>query len=173
MPCCEVRNHPGNHLHRPIYSLDLWQICCTIKGVRPGGPARRSAHMKPFHLRVAIVVAGLTLAAGPALAQDPRGGGGGGGAAERTGGGGAAANSGGGNSAGGNVAGSSGGGSASSGVSSVSSPSFGAASSPSISGSDRGFIQPAPQHRLSYSSDGARTASGGGQHATPRSSGSS
>ena len=127
--------------------------------------------MRAVNLQVAVVVAGLALAV-PAMAQDPRGGGGapGGGASERTGGGGAAANSGGGG--GGNVAASGGGGggsSMSSGESSFSSPSAGAASSPSISVSDRGFVLPAPQHRYSESSSTdqhARTASGGGHQSS-------
>jgi PEGA domain len=130
--------------------------------------------MKLVNLKVAIVVAGLALAAGPAFAQDPKGGGAGGGS-DRGGGGGAAANAGTSNSGGGgNVAGSSGGGSASS-SGSFSSPSFGAASSPSIAVSDRGFAMTAPEHRLSYQSNGgARThTASSGQQASPRSSGSS
>jgi hypothetical protein len=127
--------------------------------------------MKLFNVRVAVVVAGLALAAGPALAQDPKGGGGapGGGASERGGGGGAAASNGAGGG-GGNIAG----GGSTGGGSSFSSPSIGSASAAPLSVSDRGFAMPAPQHRLSYTSDGAQShTASSGQHASPRSSGSS
>ncbi|HTM23999.1 MAG TPA: PEGA domain-containing protein [Vicinamibacterales bacterium] len=130
--------------------------------------------MKLVNLKVAIVVAGLALAAGPAFAQDPKGGGGApGGGSDRGGGGGAATNAGTSNNAGGGNLAGSGGGSASSGGG-FNSPSFGAASSPSIAVSDRGFAMAAPQHRLNYQSDGARThTASSGQQASPRSSGSS
>lgn len=146
----------------------------------PAQPALGGGLMKAIHFRLGIVVAGLLLAAGPALAQRPepgagsdRSSGGGGG-----GGGGGAVSSGGGGGGGGSASvggGSSGGGS---GIS-ASSPSAAGFSSPSVSMGDRGGRATAPEHRVSYSAgEGQRTrpSSGGnasgsndGQRTAPRS----
>lgn len=126
--------------------------------------------MKVRTLGLGIVLAGFTLAAAPALAQDPKGGGGapGGGASERSGGGGAATNSGGGGGGGG-VATSGGGGSVSSGGGGTfSSPSGAAATSSNISFGDRSVRETAPQHRAGYFSANPRTANSDGQKPTPR-----
>jgi len=134
--------------------------------------------MKSFSLKVGIVVAGLLLTAGPALAQagGDRGSAGGGGG-DRGGGGGSTTTSGGGMSAG-SVAGGGGGGSTSSGGGGgggSSSPSSSGFSSSSVSMGDRSFRTTAPEHRVSYSGqNGARThTASSGDQATARPSGGS
>jgi hypothetical protein len=142
--------------------------------------------MKAFTLRAAIVVAGLSLAAGSAWAQGDRGSaGGGGGGGDRGGGGGASAGGGGGN-AGASSSGGFSGGSASSSASSGGGSSFGSAPSAGSGGSSfgssqragsaGGFREVAPMHRsgFNYSESGASArAADGQQRAVPRSSGSS
>jgi len=138
--------------------------------------------MKAFSQRLGIAVAGLLLAAGPALAQRPEPGAGGGGG-DRGGGGGAATASGGaatasGGGGGGNIASGGGGGGSSSSSSSssgggFSNPSISSISSPSIGMGDRSFRASAPEHRVNYSSSSSQrphTASSGEQ-AVPRASG--
>jgi hypothetical protein len=133
--------------------------------------------MKVRNFKLGIVVAGLTLASLPALAQDPKGGGGpaAGGASERSGTGSVASSGGGGG--GGVATGASGsGGSVSSSGGGFNSPSTGAASNPSVSFGDRGMREAAPAHRTSFSDNGgarSRTASDDGQKAQPRSNGGS
>jgi hypothetical protein len=130
--------------------------------------------MKVRSFKLGIVVAGLTLASLPALAQDPKGGGGpaAGGGGERSGTG-SVASSGGGGGGGGVATGGSGGGSSvsSSGGGGFSSPSSAAASNPSVSVGARGMREAAPSHRASYSENSgarSRTASDDGQKAQPR-----
>jgi PEGA domain-containing protein len=117
--------------------------------------------MNAFNLRTAMLVAGLALVAGPALAQKAGGGGGGNG-----GNGGGGGNAGGGGAAtGGNVAGSS------SGSTSTTSTASSGFSSPSAGGSGssasyRGGAMmrtTAPEHRTSFSYSGTQN----NQHATP------
>jgi hypothetical protein len=128
--------------------------------------------MKVRNFKLGLVVAGLTLVALPALAQDPKTGGGapGGGAAERGGGGAGSSNAG--SGGGGGVAtGSGGGGSVSSGGGGSSSPSAASSSSPSVSSGGLAFREAAPQHRFSYSDNGgarSHTASDNGQKTQPR-----
>jgi hypothetical protein len=136
--------------------------------------------MKRFNFGLGIVIAALTLAAGPAFAQKPESGssGGpqaGGGAVDRSTGGGAPSSGGavdrGSGGAGGSSAGSSGSvvSSSSSGGSDFGSSSANAMSSPSLGVSSRSVRESAPEHRpgfgsrMSYAEDG--------QRATPRSSG--
>src|SRR5262249_2562065 len=164
----------GSHLMAIL--LQNWTADCQVY-LRWGRTA-----MKAFSQKLGIAVAGLLLAAGPALAQGrPDSGGGAGAGGDRGGGcasagGGVNASSGGGG--GGNIAsGGGGGGSSSSGGGGdvSSSPSVSSVSSPSISMGDHSFRSSAPEHRVSYSAtSGARshTASSGDQ-ATPRSSGGS
>jgi hypothetical protein len=138
--------------------------------------------MKPFNLKLGILVASFTLAAAPAFAQKPESGGSpGGGAVDRSSGAGATSNSGGavdrgsgggGGGGGSTVASSSSSGSSNSG-STYSSPSASASSSPSISFGDRGMRQNAPEHRPGFSNARAYAADESGQKATPRSSGPS
>jgi hypothetical protein len=140
--------------------------------------------MKSFSSRLGIVLASLTLAAGPAFAQKPgegagaadratgsnassnaggavdRGGGGGGGSAAST------ASSGGG---GGGAITSSGGGASNN---TFSSPAAGAVASPSISFGDRAVPEFAPRHRGDFRGN-ASAYSDDGQKGTPRSSGPS
>ena len=136
--------------------------------------------MKSFPSRLGIVIASLTLAAGPAFAQKPAEGGGAdratgsnassnsGGAVDRGGGGGGggAVSSGGG---GGSVVTGSGGDASNSGISS---PSASAATSPSISFGDRSVREFAPQHRGGFRGN-ATAYSDDGQKATSRSAGPS
>jgi PEGA domain len=139
--------------------------------------------MKAFSLKLGIAVAALLLTAGPVLAQaggdrGSAGGGdrGGGGGSTTTSGGGMSAGTGGGGSvsSGGGGGGSSSGGGGGGGFSSPSSSGF---SSPSISMGDRSFRTTAPEHRVNFSQNGARshTASSGssGDQATARPSGGS
>ena len=133
--------------------------------------------MKPFNLKLGILIAGFTLAAAPAFAQKPEGGGSpGGGAADRSSGAGATSSGGAvdrgsaGGGGGSTVSSSSSSGSSNSG-STYSSPSANASSSPSISFGDRGMRQNAPEHRAGFSSARAYSADESGQKATPRSSG--
>ena len=114
--------------------------------------------MKPFNLKLGILVAGFTLAAAPAFAQKPESGGSpAAGAVDRSSGGGAPSSGGavdrgsGGGGGGSTVASSSSSGSSNSG-STYSSPSASASSSPSISFGDRGMRQNAPEHRAGFSS---------------------
>jgi hypothetical protein len=134
--------------------------------------------MNAFNRNLGIVVTGLLLTAGPALAQKPSEGGSAG-AADRGAGSGGSAAGGGMNagSGGGNVASSGGGGVSSGGSSSSSgggggfggfSPSASAVSSPSVSMGDRGMRQTAPEHRLSYSATAAAAGQSGEQKASPR-----
>jgi len=141
--------------------------------------------MKAFSLRVAVVVAGLALAAGPVLAQSPKAGGDPGGGGGRGGGGGGASSGGGpAGGGGGNIAGSvssgGGGGDVSSGGSSFSSPSVGSIGPSSSFGSHGGMQMAAPVHRtsVSYSADGAgqrthapqNNSPSSGERAVPRAS---
>jgi len=115
--------------------------------------------MKSFPSRLGIVIASLTLAAGPAFAQKPAEGG----AADRAAGSNASSSSGGAVDRGGGGAG---------GNSGFSSPSAGAATSPSISFGDRAVREFAPQHRGGFR-DNATAYSDDGQKAASRSSGPS
>jgi PEGA domain len=132
--------------------------------------------MKPFNLKLGILVASFTLAAAPVFAQKPESGGSpAAGAVDRSSGGGAPSSGGAvdrGSSGGSTVASSGSSGSSSSG-STYSSPSAGASSSPSISYGDRGMRQNAPEHRAGFSNARAYAADESGQKAAPRSSGPS
>ena len=130
--------------------------------------------MKAFSQKLGIAVAGLFLAAGPALAQRPDSGGGPGG--DRGGSAGSSSSSGGGGGGGGNIAGGGGGGGGGGSVGGgggggSSSPSASSVSSPSISMGDRAVRSSAPEHRVSYGNARSHTASSGDQ-ARPRSSAS-
>lgn len=125
--------------------------------------------MKVRNIGLGIVLAGFTVAAAPALAQqDPKGGGGapGGGASERSGGGGASTS----DTVGGGATGGGGGGggvSGDSGGGGFNSPSMAAATSANLSSIDRGTRATAPERRGGFSASSSNQSEDG-QKATPR-----
>src|SRR5262245_45164932 len=152
----------------------MWQICCKIILRTARSPAWR-ALMRVRNFKLGIVLAGLTLAATPALAQSPKAGGDAGSGARSNPSGastGSAVDRGGGGAGGGVSSSSAGGGSTSSNT--ASSPSTFGASSPSASTAGFAHIrETAPSHRYSEGSSPRVSTASDGQKASPRSSGGS